>query len=98
MWIGWIEFDLIIERSASLKEKRSVVKPLVTELRQKYAVSAAEVGHLDLRRRAAVGVGCVSPDRTHLVEVLDACERLVAARWDTQLITATRTLRRSEDE
>jgi uncharacterized protein YlxP (DUF503 family) len=38
----------------SLKEKRSVVRPIVAELRRTYSVSAAETGHLDLHRRAEV--------------------------------------------
>ncbi len=59
MWIGWIEFDLLIERSASLKEKRSVIRPLIAELRQKFQLSVAEVEHQELHRRAGVGVGCV---------------------------------------
>ncbi|MBA8796083.1 hypothetical protein FHX74_003724 [Friedmanniella endophytica] len=96
MWIGWIEFDLIIEQASSLKEKRAVVKPLVADLRQ-FGVSVAEVDHLDRHRRCGIGVAAVSPDRSHLVDLLDRCERTVAARWDTQLLRAERTLRRSTD-
>ena len=32
MWIGWIEFDLLLGDVHSLKAKRSVVRPLVAEL------------------------------------------------------------------
>ena len=98
MWIGWIEFDLIIDRSASLKEKRAVIKPLIAELRRRFQLSAAEVDHQELHRRAGLGVGCVAGDRTHLVEVLDAAERLVASRWDVEMIKAERSIRRSGDE
>lgn len=51
MWIGWIEFDLIIDRSESLKEKRAVIKPLIAELRRRFQLSVAEVDHQDLHRR-----------------------------------------------
>ncbi len=98
MWIGWIEFDLLIERSDSLKEKRAVVKPIVAELRRRFQVSAAEVGHLDLHRRCGIGIGCVAGDRAHIVEVLDAAERLVAGRWEVEMIRAERAIRRSEDD
>lgn len=98
MWIGWIEFDLIIDRSESLKEKRAVIKPLIAELRRRFQLSVAEVDHQDLHRRAGIGVGCVAGDRAHLVEVLDAAERLVAGRWDLEMINAARVLRRSGDE
>ena len=34
MWIGWLEFDILLGDVRSLKEKRSVVRPLVAELQQ----------------------------------------------------------------
>jgi uncharacterized protein YlxP (DUF503 family) len=39
----------------------------------------------------------VSADRGHLVEVLDAAERLVAARPEVELLSVRRALRRSDD-
>ena len=72
----------------SLKQKRSLVRPLVAELRRKYDVIAAEAGHLDLHRRALVGVAVVAADRAHCVDVLDACERLVAGRPEMELLAA----------
>lgn len=98
MWIGWIEFDVLLGDVHSLKEKRSVVRPLVAELRRKFQVSVAEVDHLDLHRRAAIGLACVAPDRTHLTELLDAAEQLVAYRPDVQLLAAQRKVTRSADE
>ncbi|HQV19531.1 MAG: DUF503 domain-containing protein [Gordonia sp.] len=90
MWIGWIEFDYLLGDVHSLKQKRSVTKPLLAEIRRKFAVSAAEVDHLDLHRRAAIGVTAVSPDLAHLTELLDAVERFGAGRPDIQLIAARR--------
>jgi uncharacterized protein YlxP (DUF503 family) len=52
MWVGSIEFDLLLGEVGSLKEKRSLVRPLIAELRRTYQLSVAEVGHLDLHRRA----------------------------------------------
>jgi len=97
MWIGTLEFDLLLGNVHSLKEKRSVVRPLVAEVRRMYQVSVAEVDHLDLHRRAGLGVAAVSPDRAHLVEVLDSVERLVAYRPEVELLSVRRTLRTGED-
>ena len=80
MWIGWLEFDLLLGDVHSLKQKRSAVRPLIAELQRRFAVSAAETGAQDLHRRAGVGMAVVSGDRAHVVDVLDAAERLVAAR------------------
>nr|WP_090274022.1 DUF503 domain-containing protein [Mycolicibacterium komanii]CRL66920.1 hypothetical protein CPGR_00307 [Mycolicibacterium komanii] len=98
MWIGWLEFDLLLGDVRSLKEKRSAIRPVIAELRRRFSVSAAETGAQDLYRRANVGVALVSADRGHVVEVLDAAERLVAARPEFELLSARRGLRRSTDE
>jgi uncharacterized protein YlxP (DUF503 family) len=98
VWIGWIEFDLLLGDVHSRKAKRSVVRPLVAELRRRFPVSAAEVGHLDLHRRALVGAGAVAGDSAHLVDVLDELERFVAARPETELLSARRGLRSTDDE
>jgi uncharacterized protein YlxP (DUF503 family) len=98
MWIGWLEFDLLLGDVRSLKQKRSAVRPLVSELARRFSVSAAETGTQDLHRRAGVGVGVVAADRAHAVSVLDAAERLVAARPEFELLSVRRGLRRSDDE
>lgn len=97
MWIGGLECDVLLGDVHSLKEKRSVVRPLLAEVRRRFDVSAAEVDHLELHRRAAVGVGLISPDRAHLVEVLDRVERLIAARPEVELLSAHRTLSSNAD-
>jgi uncharacterized protein len=98
MWIGWLEFDLLLGDVHSLKQKRSVIRPVITELQRRFAVSAAETGSQELHRRASVGVALVSADRRHVVDVLDAAERLVAARPEIDLLSARRGLRRSTDD
>jgi uncharacterized protein YlxP (DUF503 family) len=97
VWIGWLEFDILLGEVRSLKEKRSVVRPIVAELQRRFAVSAAESGWLDLHRRAGIGVAVAAADRAHLVDVLDAAERLVAARPEIELLSARRGLIRSDD-
>ncbi|MGH3678448.1 MAG: DUF503 domain-containing protein [Mycobacterium sp.] len=98
MWIGWLEFDLLLGDVHSLKQKRSVIRPVIAELHRRFSVSAAETGSQHLYRRAGVGVAVVSADRRHVVDVLDAAERLVAARPELELLSARRGLRRSTDD
>lgn len=98
MWIGVIELDVLLGNVHSLKEKRSVVRPIITEIRRKFEVSVAEVGHLELHRRSAIGAAVVAADRAHVVEVMDNVERLVASRPEIELLSARRSLRTSEDE
>ena len=97
MWIGWLEFDLLLGDVRSLKQKRSVVRPVVAELQRKFGVSAAETGSHELYRRAGIGVAMASAARRHAVDVLDAAERLVAAHPEFELLSVRRGLRRSND-
>jgi uncharacterized protein YlxP (DUF503 family) len=92
LFTGSLALDLLLGDVRSLKEKRSVVRPVVAELKRKYDVSAAEAGHLDLHRRALVGVAVVAADARHVRDVLDACERLVAARPEVELLSARQQL------
>ena len=98
MFVGSVAFDLLLGDVRSLKQKRSLVRPLVAELRRRYDVSAAEAGHLDLYRRALVGVSVVAADRAHVIDVLDKCERLVAARPEVDLLSARRQVLNSTDD
>ena len=97
MWIGWLEFDVLLGDVHSLKQKRSVLRPVVAELQRKFSVSAAETGSQDLYRRAGFGVAIVSGDRGHAVDILDAAERLVAAHPEFELLSVRRSLLRSDD-
>jgi len=97
MWIGWIEFDILLGDVQSLKEKRSLIRPLLAELRRRFDVSVAEVGDHDQYRRSQVGVGLVAADRAHLVEVLTAVERFVAYRPELELLSARQRELHSED-
>jgi uncharacterized protein YlxP (DUF503 family) len=98
MFTGSVALDLLLGDVHSLKEKRSVVRPIVAELRRQYAVSAAEAGHLDLHRRALLGVAVVAADRGHCVEVLDACERLVAGRPEIELLSSRQQFLSTNDD
>ena len=98
VWIGWIEFDLLLGDVHSLKEKRAIVRPLLADLRRTTEASVAEVGDQELHRRAVVGVGVVAAGADRVTEVLDRAERLVAARPELTLLSARRRMRRSDDD
>jgi uncharacterized protein len=86
--VGTLVVDLLLGDVRSLKEKRSVVRPIVAELRRRFDVAAAETGDADLHRRAEIAVAVVSSAHGHAVQVLEQCERLVAARPEVELLAA----------
>lgn len=97
MWVGALELDVLLGDCRSLKEKRSVVRPVIAELRR-YGVSVAEAGHLELHRRALIGVAVVAADLGHVQELLDKCERAVGGRPEIELLSAHAWVRGPEDE
>lgn len=98
MFTGALAIDLLLGDVRSLKEKRSVVRPIVAELRRRHAVSAAEAGHLDLHRRALIGVAVVAADAQHVRDVLGACERLVADRPEVEVLSSRTQLHSISDD
>ncbi|WP_054049867.1 DUF503 domain-containing protein [Alloactinosynnema sp. L-07] len=98
MYVGALELDVLLGDVHSLKQKRSVVKPVVAELRRRFEVSVAEAGHQDLHRRALIGVAVVAADASHVRDLLDACERLVAGRPELELLSARRRLLGPDDD
>ena len=69
--------DLRLRDVHSLKEKRSVLRPILDGSRRRFAVAVAEVGHQDSLRQATVAMAAVSGSMGHAAEVLDAVERFV---------------------
>ena len=98
MWIGWIEFDLLLGDVHSLKDKRAVIRPILADLRHTTEASVAEVGEQDLHRRAVLGMGVVASGAERVTDTLDRAERLVVSRPEVTLLSARRRMRRSDDD
>jgi hypothetical protein len=95
--VGTLVADLLLGDVRSLKQKRSVVRPVVAELRRRFEVSAAETGGQDLHRRAEISVALVAGDHGHVVAVLAACERMLAGRPEIDLLSARTRVLDDED-
>lgn len=78
MVVGVLRVSLHLEAVQSLKEKRSIVKRLIARCRNRYPVSAAEVGDQDLWRSALLGFVMVSSSEAlidaHLTRIEDELE------------------------
>jgi uncharacterized protein len=77
MLIGIRTWELHLEGCQSLKDKRSVLKPLAATLRRTLNVSVAETGHQDLWQRAEIACAVVGSARDIVEETLRAADRLV---------------------
>ena len=78
MYVRALTLDVLLGDVRSLKAKRGVVRPLVAELRRRYpGVAVAETGHLDLHRRAEIGVAVVSATAANALR----CSASASAWW-----------------
>jgi hypothetical protein len=90
MEVAAVRFDLRLPGVSSLKEKRSVVRPLVEGARRRFGVSAAEVADHDLWQRASVGVAVVAPDVGHAETLLRRVEDFVWSHPELEVVSAER--------
>jgi uncharacterized protein len=98
VYVAALTLDVLLGDVHSLKGKRAVVRPLVAELRRCYpGVAVAETGHLDLHRRAEIGVAVVSATAANAMSVLTDCERLVARHPEIELLSARQRLYSEEE-
>src|SRR2546426_3995244 len=79
-------WELHLEGSHSLKDKRHVLKSLKDRLHNRFNVSAAETAHHDLWQRAELTVCVVSNERGHAESVLREADRLVAGAAGARIV------------
>lgn len=63
MYLGALEFDILLGDVHSLKEKRSVIRPILAEL-QRFGVSTAEAGNTTDTDAPCSGWRWCRPERT----------------------------------
>ncbi|MBC7189078.1 DUF503 domain-containing protein [Candidatus Aerophobetes bacterium] len=71
MVIGSLEVDIHLFSCSSLKDKRRVIKSLISRLRNRFNISIAEVGDYSLWQRAKLGIAFLSTDTGYSNRVLD---------------------------
>ena len=60
MIIGTLFVELRLFGCKSLKNKRSIIKPLLSALRSKFNISVSEISKLDSLDTAVIGICCIS--------------------------------------
>ena len=87
--VGVITFELQLDGSHSLKDKRHFVKSLKDRLRVKFNVAVAEIDYQESWQRGLVAAVTVSPDRPHAEKVLQSVEREAASLLGPLLVDVT---------
>ena len=93
MIIAAMTFRLHAPWVHSLKEKRMVVKSLITQLQNKFHVSAAEVDEQDIHQIIVIGVAAVVPHHALADSLMEEISQFVETATDAQILEEPREIR-----
>lgn len=93
MIIAAMTFRLHAPWVHSLKEKRMVVKSLITQLQNRFHVSAAEIDEQDTHQIIVIGVAAVVPHHALADSLMDEISQLAETATDAQILEETREIR-----
>ena len=88
MIVGLLILYLHLPGCASLKEKRSRLKPLITRLHREFNISVAEIDHLDIWQNTIIGCALVSNDQNHTQRSLQQVSRWIETHWPDVTLTS----------
>ena len=93
MLIAAMTFRLHAPWVHSLKEKRMIVKSLVSQLQNRFHVSASEIDEQDTHQIIVIGVAAVVPHNALADSLMDEISQFVETATDAQLLEETREIR-----
>lgn len=86
-----LALELHLPLSHSLKEKRSVLRPVLDGLRNRHPVAVAETAHQDKWQLAQIGIVAISGSATLVAQIVDDAERFVWSFPEFEVIDTRRS-------
>lgn len=86
MVVGVLRLDIRLYEIQSLKQKRSKVNKILTRLRSRFPISAAEVGYQDLLQRVIIGLSMTAGSETQLESVFSKIEEEIYSSGFAELL------------
>ena len=93
MNIAVMTFRLRAPWVCSLKEKRMIVRSLVTQLQNQFHVSAAETGEQDTHTLIEIGIAAVVPNRALADSLMEQVSRFTEEHCEAEILEETREIR-----
>jgi len=84
--VGVLTVELFLAGSASLKDKRRVLKSLLARLKARFNVSVAEVDRQDAWQFSVLGAAAVSYEASHVYQTLAAAARFIEGTQGVEVI------------
>lgn len=86
MEVGILFVELAIGEASSLKEKRKILKSLITRLKNKFNLSVAEVGAQNKWQKAELGIAVVGNDKSYLNRIMEKTIDKIEENGDMYLV------------
>ena len=93
MIIAAVTFRLHAPWVHSLKEKRMVVKSLVTQLQNRFHVSAAEIDEQDTHQFIVIGIAAIVPHNAMADSLMEEISLFVEENCEAEILEETREIR-----
>lgn len=93
MRIAAMTFRLHAPWVHSLKEKRMVVKSLITQLQNRFHVSAAELDEQDAHQIIVIGVAAIVPHNAIADSLMEKISQFVESASEAEVWEETREIR-----
>lgn len=82
-----LTLEMRIFDSYSLKDKRSTVKGMIQQIKNKFNVSIAEVDDFDLLNKTSLGLAMVSNSNSLNEKTLQAIIQFIEDRFEVEILT-----------
>ncbi len=93
MKIAVMTFQLYAPWVHSLKEKRMIVKSMVSKLQNKFHVSAAEIDEQDTHQIIMIDVAAIVPYNGLADSLMDEISQFMEENTEAEILTETREIR-----
>lgn len=77
----------------SLKEKRMIVKSLISKLQNRYHVSVAEIDEQDTHQLIVIGIAAIVPHNAMADSLMDDISNFVEENTDAEILDEEREIR-----
>ncbi len=93
MMIATMVFRLYAPWVHSLKEKRMVIKSLITQLQNRFHVSSAEIDEQDKHQIIVIGVAAIVPHTAIADSLMEEISQFVENASETEVLEEMREIR-----
>ena len=93
MKIAVMSFRLHAPWVHSLKEKRMIVKSIISRLQNRFHVSVAEIEERDTHQIIVIGVASIIPNNAVADSMMDEISRFIEENCEAQILDEEREIR-----